>query len=120
MRTVLAASPLVIAKFKEDTVAYDAFRRIGLFLSYACTVMHMNSSVAANYPMMTNSNKLRTSSTARFFVDDDVVRILVHGVRPSEQSTGRDPDDPVGPVAGHASTGSSPAHQDDLSREAGH
>ena len=42
--------------------------------------MHMNSVVAANYRMMTNSNKLRTYSTARFFLEDEILRRLVYGL----------------------------------------
>jgi predicted aconitase len=102
MRTVLTASPKVIAKFKEDKAAYETLKRIGLFLSYVCPVMHMNSSVAANYPMITNSNKLRTYSTARFFLDDEIVRYLVHGTEPGRPAGGHDPYAPVQPVPGHA------------------
>jgi hypothetical protein len=41
--------------------------------------MHMNNPVANKYPVITNSNKLRTYSTTRFFLEDDVVRQIVTG-----------------------------------------
>jgi hypothetical protein len=61
----------------------------------------MNSSVAASYPMMTSSNKLRTYSTARFFLDDEIVRRLVYGLS-NDSRSGKDPNEPVHPVPGHA------------------
>lgn len=100
MRTVLTASPKVIAKFKEDKPAYETLTRIGLVLSYACPVMHMNSSVAANYPMMTNSNKLRTYSTARFFLDDEIVRRLVYGIETGQAASDGNAAGTAQPVAG--------------------
>jgi predicted aconitase len=100
MRTVLVASPLVIKKFKEDRSAFEQLTRIGLTLSHACPVMHMNSAVAADYPMMTSSNKLRTYSTARFFLDDELVKRLVVGIA-GKASPGRDPHAPVGPISDH-------------------
>ena len=101
MRTVLTASPGAIKKFKADKAAFDKLTHMGLYLSYACPVMHMNSSVAADYPMMTSSNKLRTYSTARFFLDDDILRRLVSGIDPNSSAPGRDPAAPVKSVPGH-------------------
>jgi predicted aconitase len=101
MRTVLTAAPGAIAKFKADQPTFTNFTRIGLSLSHACPVMHMNSSVAASYPMMTSSNKLRTYSTARFFLDDEIVRRLVYGLS-NDAHSGKDPSEPVHPVPGHA------------------
>lgn len=112
MRTVLTTSPGVITKFKADKAAFDKLTRMGLYLCRACPVMHMNSSVAADYPMMTSSNKLRTYSTARFFLDDEIVRRLVSGIDPNSSAPGRDLDAPVNPVPGHGiKINSEPGHR---------
>ena len=41
--------------------------------------MFMSNPLARRKAVVTNSNKLRTYSTARFFLDDDVLDILIGG-----------------------------------------
>src|SRR6202012_5727987 len=85
LKTVLTSAPKVIAKFKEDKDAYARLLSLGLHLSHACSLMHMNNPVAAQYPVLTNSNKLRTYTTARFFMEPDVLHQTVYGDNASNE-----------------------------------
>lgn len=79
INTVLCAAPDVISKFKSDGEAYKKLTDMGLHLTYICPLMYMSNVECANQPIITNSNKLRTYSTARFFLDDEVLDIIVNG-----------------------------------------
>ena len=85
LKTVLTSAPKVIAKFKQDKDAYARLLSLGLHLSHACSLMHMNNPVAAQYPVLTNSNKLRTYTTARFFMEPDVLHQIVYGDNASNE-----------------------------------
>ena len=79
IRTILSAAPDVIAKFKEDEEAYTTLKNNGVNLSFTCPVMYMNNPENSKNPIVTNSNKMRTYSTARFFLDEEVLNIIVNG-----------------------------------------
>ncbi|MCG0275850.1 MAG: aconitase X catalytic domain-containing protein [Thermosediminibacteraceae bacterium] len=79
INTVLCAAPDVISKFKSDSETYKKMRDMGLHLTYICPLMYMSNPECARQPIITNSNKLRTYSTARFFVDEDILDIIVRG-----------------------------------------
>jgi hypothetical protein len=79
INTVLCAAPDVISKFKSDGEAYRKLTDMGLHLTYICPLMYMSNVECAKQPIITNSNKLRTYSTARFFLDDEVLDIIVNG-----------------------------------------
>jgi hypothetical protein len=44
-----------------------------------CPLMFMSSPVARKRAVVTNSAKLRTYTTARYFLDDDLLPVLVSG-----------------------------------------
>ena len=67
--------------------------------------MHMSDPLCAQYPTMTNSNKLRTYSTARFFLDEDVVHEIVTGDGSVEESP-----IPSKPIPGLALRHTAPDH----------
>ncbi|MFS0824733.1 aconitase X [Bacillus sp. 1P02SD] len=79
IRTILSAAPDVISKFKEDEKAYETLINNGVSLSFTCPVMYMNNPENSKNPIITNSNKMRTYSTARFFLDQEVLNIIVNG-----------------------------------------
>ena len=79
IRTILSAAPDVIKKFKEDEEAYNTLINNGVNLSFTCPVMYMNNPENSKNPIITNSNKMRTYSTARFFLDEEVLNIIVNG-----------------------------------------
>ncbi len=73
--TVLTTAPAVAKKF-EATPKYQELLATGAHLSSICPLMYMNNPLCAGKRVMTNSNKLRTYSTARYYVDADILAIL--------------------------------------------
>jgi len=65
--------------FKEFKDEYDNLISAGLKLTSICPLMYMNNPLSAKKPIITNSNKLRTYSTARFFQDAEILDIIVRG-----------------------------------------
>lgn len=79
IKTILSAAPDIIAKFQEDKEAYQQLKDHGVNLSFTCPVMYMNNPESSKKPIITNSNKMRTYSTARFFVDEKILALIVNG-----------------------------------------
>jgi predicted aconitase len=79
LNTVLSAAPDVISKFREDKRAYKKLTDMGAHLTYICPLMYMSNSECSKQPVITNSNKLRTYSRARFLLDEDVLHAIVTG-----------------------------------------
>lgn len=77
--TYLSAAPDVINKFKEDEESYNKLVQCGLTLTYLCPLMYLGNPKGSKQFPITNSNKLRTYSKARFFLDDEILRIIVSG-----------------------------------------
>jgi predicted aconitase len=71
--TILSASPDVIQEFKKDKLALQRLNGIGVKLTYICPLMYMNNPLCAKEPIITNSNKLRTYTTARFYTDETIL-----------------------------------------------
>jgi predicted aconitase len=74
--TVLCASPGVAEKFKKDAAAYEKLRSTGARLTSICALMYMNNPLCAKMPVATNSNKLRTYTTARYYTDGELLRVI--------------------------------------------
>lgn len=74
--TVLCAAPGVIKKFKSDEEAYGKLQSTGVKMTYICPLMYMDNPLCSNHPVITNSNKLRTYSTARFYTDEEILNII--------------------------------------------
>ncbi len=76
IRTVMTASPDVVEKFKKST-KYTLLMRSGVKLSSICPLMYTNNPVATGlHNMVTNSNKLRTYSKARYYKDAQILDII--------------------------------------------
>ncbi|WP_406242929.1 aconitase X [Tissierella carlieri] len=71
--TILSASPDVIQEFKKDKLALQRLNSMGVKLTYICPLMYMNNPLCAKKPIITNSNKLRTYTTARFYTDETIL-----------------------------------------------
>ncbi len=76
VKTVLCAAPAIIDKFKSDTKAYSQLKDFGIILSPVCSLAHMSNPLCSRKPIITNSNKLRKYSTARFYTDDELLDII--------------------------------------------
>lgn len=77
--TVMTCAPDVLNKVKEDKVLYNSLLAKGLHLSSICPLMYMNNPLCQKRRVVTNSNKLRTYTTARYFKDDVISNLVVTG-----------------------------------------
>ncbi len=73
--TVFTAPPAVCDEFKK-TDYYAKLQATGVILSYICPLMYMNNPLAKKMPVITNSNKLRTYTTARYYTSDEILDII--------------------------------------------
>lgn len=73
--TVLTTSPAIAEKFRT-TAEYQTLLATGCTLSSICPLMYADSPLSNMHRMMTNSNKLRTYSSARYFKDAEVLDII--------------------------------------------
>lgn len=78
--TILCASPMVIDHLTPAQV--KRLKDNGVRISGICGAMYMINKVSRSYPCITNSNKLRTYSTARFYEDEELLEYVVSGKAP--------------------------------------
>ncbi|WP_367924678.1 aconitase X [uncultured Ruthenibacterium sp.] len=76
--TVFTAAPAVADAFRLTPRAQE-LQRMGVVLSSICPLMYMNNPLCGKMPVITNSNKLRTYSTARYYTDDEILAFLSKG-----------------------------------------
>ena len=76
--TVLTAAPEVLEAFGK-TDAAKRLRSFGVRTSYICPLMYMNNPLCRSMPVVTNSNKLRTYTAARYHTDDEITRLICGG-----------------------------------------
>ena len=75
LRTVLCTSPGVAKKFRA-TPLYKELTATGATLTSICPLMYTNNPLTKGTPIATNSNKLRTYSVARYYLDADMLRVI--------------------------------------------
>lgn len=80
LRTIMTTSPNVLDEFKK-TEEYKKLLSYGVKFSSICPLMYTNNPIAGGKPIITNSNKLRTYSKARYYKDDDIVKIICGGAK---------------------------------------
>ncbi len=73
--TVFTAAPAVCDEFKK-TEYYTKLQATGVILSYICPLMYMNNPLAKKMPVITNSNKLRTYTTSRYYTSEEILDII--------------------------------------------
>ncbi len=78
--TVFTAAPGVIEKFNKTPNAAK-LKATGIVLSYICPLMYMNNPLAKSMPVITNSNKLRTYTTSRYYTSDEILSIITKEVK---------------------------------------
>lgn len=71
--TILTCAPAIAKKFMA-TPKYQELLSTGAHLSSICPLMYMNNPLCAKKRVITNSNKLRTYSTARYYRDEDILK----------------------------------------------
>nr|AIU93941.1 hypothetical protein LRS1606.507 [Rhodococcus sp. NS1] len=90
IRTVLSAAPAVVAEFKQrHRELYEPALAAGVTVASMCPALHMNTPATSSRPVITNSNKLRTYTTSRFFTDREVLDRIAgaHPETRTEQSS---------------------------------
>ncbi len=75
VETILTSSPAVLKEFAKEE-RYEKLLSTGAKLSYICPLMYADNPLCSNKPLMTNSNKFRTYTKARYFKDEDVLSII--------------------------------------------
>ncbi len=78
VETVITSAPDVLSRFRTSKY-YERLVKMGIKVSYICPLMYMSNPLCAKKPIITNSNKLRTYSTARYVDDQELVNIVVKG-----------------------------------------
>ena len=76
--TVFTAAPAVVEKFNRTQYA-ARLKATGVILSYICPLMYMNNPLCGKKPVITNSNKLRTYTTARYYTSDEILNYITKG-----------------------------------------
>lgn len=72
---VFTAAPAVTRQFAQ-TPEGQRLASTGAVLSSICPLMFMNNPLCGKMPVITNSNKLRTYSSARFYTEEEILKIL--------------------------------------------
>ena len=76
--TVFTSAPAVIEKFNKTPYA-ARLKATGVILSYICPLMYMNNPLCAKKPVITNSNKLRTYTSSRYYTSDEILNCITKG-----------------------------------------
>ena len=79
-RTEFPITEIVCDEFKK-TDLYAKLQSTGVVLSYICPLMYMNNPLAKKMPVITNSNKLRTYTTSRYYTDSEILDIITKGAK---------------------------------------
>jgi predicted aconitase len=79
IETTICAAPQVLKQFKSDREAYLKLNKTGVKLSPACSETVFETQLNTGKPIITNSNKLRAYTTARFYTDEELLEVLASG-----------------------------------------
>lgn len=77
--TIMTSAPDVVEHFKENREYYSRLMNSGVKLASICPLMYMNNPICSKRAVVTNSNKLRTYTSARYYTDDEITKIVVKG-----------------------------------------
>ena len=70
------ANPEITFIIKENESLYKEVYDYGVRLSSICPLMYTNNPLVHGKAILTNSNKLRTYSMARYFKDDEILELI--------------------------------------------
>ena len=76
--TVLTAAPAVVKEFQKTPDA-ARLQATGAVLASICPLMYMNNPLCGKLPIITNSNKLRTYTSARYATDERILAAITQG-----------------------------------------
>ncbi len=78
INTVFTAAPGVLEAFNKTEYA-PRLKATGVITSYICPLMYMNNPLCKKMPVITSSNKLRTYTSARYYTDAEILKIITGG-----------------------------------------
>jgi predicted aconitase len=87
VKVTLCAAPQVLDEFRTDEATCRRLEGAGVRLSVGCPMQMFDNDLCAGEAILTNSNKLRAYTAARFFPDEELVRILVSGEMGGDTAT---------------------------------
>ena len=76
--TVFTAAPAVLEAFAATEYA-ARLEATGVITSYICPLMYMNNPLCKTMPVITSSNKLRTYTSARYYTDGEILKMITGG-----------------------------------------
>ena len=76
--TVFTAAPKVLEAFAKTEYA-ARLKATGVITSYICPLMYMNNPLCKKMPVITSSNKLRTYTSARYYIDAEILKTITGG-----------------------------------------
>lgn len=76
--TVMTAAPAVMDAFAKTPDA-QRLAAMGVITSSICPLMYMNNPLCGKMPVITNSNKLRTYTSARYHTDAQILALISKG-----------------------------------------
>ncbi|MGN0784790.1 MAG: aconitase X, partial [Candidatus Aphodomorpha sp.] len=76
--TVFTTAPAVQKAFEALPEA-EMLKNAGIILSYICPLMYMNNPLCGKMPVITNSNKLRTYTSSRYYTNDEILARITKG-----------------------------------------
>lgn len=76
--TVVTAAPAVMKGFAQSPHA-TRLEKLGVVTSSICPLMYMNNPLCGKMPVVTNSNKLRTYTSARYLEDAQILSLISKG-----------------------------------------
>jgi predicted aconitase len=94
--TVFTAAPAVAAAFRQTDTG-RALEKTGVVVSDICPLMYMNNPLCGRMPVITNSNKLRTYTTSRYYTDNEILE-KISGTEKLPAGDSQNPRDRTGVV----------------------
>jgi predicted aconitase len=79
VNTTICAAPQVLKTFVERREGWEVLSAAGVRFSSACPMQLFDNDLSSEDAIITNSNKLRTYTHARFFPDLEIADIVVSG-----------------------------------------
>lgn len=76
IKTVFTSAPAVLKEF-EKTEHAKKLKEMGVVTSYICPLMYMNNPLCAKMPVITNSNKLRTYTSSKYYSDNEILEQII-------------------------------------------
>ena len=68
-----------VQKAFEALPEAEMLKNAGVILSYICPLMYMNIPLCGKMPVITNSNKLRTYTSSRYYTNDEILARITKG-----------------------------------------